>query len=205
MQLHFFILSTLLFCSSLGRKLPSPITTDAQTCTDLSPNCPVPDPATPVYFPDPSDCHAFCECSNGVAYEKDCNPATLVYDPTAGVCVTDTQYACDTDSSSVKKSIERKIPHGIIKEYDYDEECDASVSAQCPTPDPASPVYLPNPDDNTCSTFCQCSDGTAFLQDCAPGTVYYTTESKCVGPSVYNCTTSGSAPTTTENSVTRFH
>ncbi len=44
-----------------------------------------PDDREDMYFPHPTRCDAFCQCSNGVPYQQDC-PAGLHYNRVLHVC-----------------------------------------------------------------------------------------------------------------------
>lgn len=47
--------------------------------------CPAVDGATPVYFPHPTDCGKFYECSNGEKLEQEC-ALGLHFNPNKNVC-----------------------------------------------------------------------------------------------------------------------
>jgi len=71
-----------------------PVTSPRPQCApEVSAECPAVDPGTPVYLADPEDCSAFCECSNGVAYSKQCTQGTY-YDPDRHICDWPTNVDC---------------------------------------------------------------------------------------------------------------
>ncbi|RZC39266.1 CBM 14 domain containing protein, partial [Asbolus verrucosus] len=65
-----------------------------------APECPPVDGPDAVYFPDPTDCSRFYECSNGVAYLFDC-PAGLDFDPKLNVCNYPEQAGCRGGTTTV--------------------------------------------------------------------------------------------------------
>jgi hypothetical protein len=84
----------------------SSVTSGSQTSTSVVPGgpnvcpecevpkCPFPDPTYSVYFPHPSDCHWFFQCSNGVAYCMEC-PADLHWNRKLNVCDWPYSAGCD--------------------------------------------------------------------------------------------------------------
>ncbi|XP_027206645.1 uncharacterized protein [Penaeus vannamei] len=55
--------------------------------------CPFPDSGSPVYFADPDDCSAYCECSAGIAWKFFCGPETL-YDENLHLCNWEDMVDC---------------------------------------------------------------------------------------------------------------
>ncbi|XP_047473557.1 endochitinase-like isoform X2 [Penaeus chinensis] len=43
----------------------------------ISEQCPLDDGEYPVFFPDPNNCAAYCECSGGTAWHLLCAPGTV--------------------------------------------------------------------------------------------------------------------------------
>jgi len=83
----------LLLGVAMARTAPPATTPRPQCDAEVSAQCPAEDGESPVYLADPSDCSAFCECSNGVAYSKACVPG-LVFDTVKHVCDWPTNVDC---------------------------------------------------------------------------------------------------------------
>ncbi|XP_018007937.1 uncharacterized protein LOC108665673 [Hyalella azteca] len=66
-----------------------------------------------------------------------------------------------------------------------ENECKAEVSAQCPATDPEIAVNLPDPDD--CTSFCECSGGTAYAIHCDGGLYYDEKLHICNWPDNVDC------------------
>ncbi|XP_018027334.1 uncharacterized protein LOC108682642 [Hyalella azteca] len=82
---------------------------DEELCfQNISDLCPVPDPAAPVFFPDPTNCAKFCECSNGLAYSLTCSPETL-YDVTDEICKTASEVDCGDRPISVARASFKRL------------------------------------------------------------------------------------------------
>ncbi|XP_076029631.1 uncharacterized protein LOC143018256 [Oratosquilla oratoria] len=82
-----------------------PTTSSSSTLRPTAPpgvyDCPFPDGAIPIYFPNPVDCHSFYECDNGIAYLQYCpydafTGERLVFNPNLNVCVFEMDYPCTT-------------------------------------------------------------------------------------------------------------
>ncbi|XP_066982670.1 uncharacterized protein [Macrobrachium rosenbergii] len=58
---------------------------EGQCSAEITAKCPAIDPSSPVYYPDPDDCGAYCECSDQIAWRFTCAPQTL-YDERLKVC-----------------------------------------------------------------------------------------------------------------------
>ncbi len=72
----------------------------------------------------------------------------------------------------------------------------SSWGPDCPTQTGWAPIYLPNPDD--CSTFYECSNGEAVLQECPEGLLYCSELQLCAWDWDFSCSfdcTSGDGDT----------
>ncbi|WP_408945893.1 carbohydrate-binding module family 14 protein [Bacillus velezensis] len=59
----------------------------------ISDQCPAEDGEYPVFFPDPENCAAYCECSGGSAWHLLCGPGTL-WDTETDQCNWGDQVDC---------------------------------------------------------------------------------------------------------------
>lgn len=109
------------------------------------------------YFPHPTRCDAFCQCSNGLPYEMPCPPG-LVFYPGLNVCVMPEDYDCRIG----KKGCE---------------------SVKCP--DDREQQYFPHP--GRCDAFCQCSNWVPYEMLCPLGLVFNPNINVCVYKSTYEC------------------
>ncbi|KAK7065924.1 hypothetical protein SK128_026310 [Halocaridina rubra] len=71
-------LSVVLFLMGLTRA-------EEQCSAAISQSCPFPDPPNPEFIADPTDCSAYCECSDGIAWRFHCAPGTL-FDEVLKIC-----------------------------------------------------------------------------------------------------------------------
>ncbi|XP_042861414.1 peritrophin-1-like [Penaeus japonicus] len=77
-MMKYMLLLALVVAGSLGQEYD-------QCDPAISEQCPLEDGEYPVFFADPSNCGAYCECSGGTAWHLLCGPGTL-WDVEIGQC-----------------------------------------------------------------------------------------------------------------------
>jgi hypothetical protein len=157
----------------------NPVHIEERPVPAADPVCPPQTDGNATLIANPNNCSEYFECDNGLPRPMGC-PDDLSFCSEKGTCSWTWDPDCKFDCTVVKTkpvaSKKRFVPSAV---------------PDCPTQTGGESVFLPNTED--CSTFYECSNGEAVLQEC-PENLYYCSELKTCAyewdqKCSFNCTT----------------